>query len=127
MKSECRPTILVADDDVVMRALLQHHLQQAGYTVLCTINGAEAVEQTQAQAVDLVITDLYMPFLNGLEVCQQIHGDAQTVSVPVIMLSAPAERLSRREVAETGLYAWITKPFNPSDLIATVRKALGAA
>src|SRR3712207_6018455 len=67
-----RATILIADDDVVMRTLLQHHLQQAGYVVLSTINGAEAVERSQAQPVDLVITDLYMPFLNGLEVCQQL-------------------------------------------------------
>ncbi len=121
-----RPTILIADDDVVMRRLLQHHLQQAGYAVVSTINGAEAIECGQAQAVDLVITDLYMPFFNGLEVCQHLHGAAETGRVPVIIISAPAERVSRQEAAATGVYAWLTKPFNPYDLLATVRQALNA-
>lgn len=119
-----RPIILIADDDVIMRRLLQHHLQQAGYAVLSTINGAEAIECGQSQPVDLVITDFYMPFFNGLEVCQRLHDTAKTVAVPVILISAPAERASRQEAAATGVYAWLTKPFNPHDLLATVRRAL---
>ena len=121
-----RFTILIADDDTVMRALLQHHLQQAGYAVLCAINGAEAIERSQQQQVDLVITDLYMPFMSGIDVCQYVHGADETERVPVIMISAPAERLSRQEVAASGVYAWLTKPFNPCDLLATVRQALNA-
>ncbi len=54
-----RATILIAEDDVVMRKVLQHHLQQAGYVVLSTVNGAEAIERSQVQHIDLVITDLY--------------------------------------------------------------------
>ena len=108
----------------MMRKVLQHHLQQAGYVVLSTVNGAEAIERSQVQHIDLVITDLYMPFFNGLEVCQHLHEAPATGTVPVIMVSAPPERLSRDEIAASGVYAWITKPFNPSDLLATVEQAL---
>ena len=117
-------TILIADDDIVMRRLLQHYLRQAGYTVLCTINGAEAIERSLAQPDDLVITDLYMPFMNGLEVCRQINDGHRGHSVPVIMLSEPAERPSRQEIATSGIAAWITKPFNPYDLLSAVQQAL---
>jgi CheY-like chemotaxis protein len=119
-----RTTILIADDDVVMRKLLQHHLQQAGYVVLSAVNGAEAIECSQTHHIDLVITDMYMPFFNGLEVCRRIHEAPATGTVPVIMVSAPAERLSRDEIAASGISAWITKPFNPADLLTTVERAL---
>lgn len=117
-------TILVAEDDHIMRMLLQHHLQRAGYTVLSALNGAEAIERTETQSVDLVITDLYMPFLNGVEVCQRLRDNVQTRAIPVIMISAPPERLSKHEVASAGIFAWITKPFNPAELVATIQKAL---
>jgi two-component system alkaline phosphatase synthesis response regulator PhoP len=122
-----RATILIAEDDAVLRRLLQHHLQQAGYCVLSTINGAEAIERSQTQQVDLVITDLYMPFFNGLEVCQHLHEAPATGTIPVIMVSAPPERLSRHEIAASGIYAWITKPFNPCALLSTVKQALNAS
>ncbi|HZB96432.1 MAG TPA: response regulator [Herpetosiphonaceae bacterium] len=121
-----RATILIAEDDAVMRKVLQHHLQQAGYVVLSAVNGAEAIERSQAQHIDLVITDLYMPFFNGLEVCRQVHEAPATRTVPVIIVSAPPERLSKDEIAASGIYAWITKPFNPADLLATVEQALRA-
>ena len=121
-----RATILVAEDDHVMRTLLQHHLQQAGYLVLGAINGAEAIERGQSQTVDLVITDLYMPFYNGIEVCQRLRHEANTRSIPIIMISAPPERLSKSEVATSDIFAWITKPFNPVDLVAAVQQALPA-
>ena len=117
-------TILIADDDAIMRRLMQHYLQQAGYIVLSAINGAEAIETSQSQVVDLVITDLYMPFFNGLEVCQHIHAIGG--KVPVIMISARAERLSDEEAATSGVYAWLTKPVDPNALLAAVRQALGA-
>ncbi len=121
-----RATILIAEDDHVMRRLLQHHLQRAGYVVVSAINGAEAIERSLAQSVDLVITDLYMPFFNGIEVCQRLRDEADTRSIPIIMISAPPERLSKTEVATADIFAWITKPFNPVDLVATVQKALPA-
>jgi CheY-like chemotaxis protein len=117
-------TILIADDDAIMRRLMQHYLQQAGYRVLIAINGAEAIETSQAEAVDLVITDLYMPFFNGLEVRRQIH--AANANIPVIMISGRAERLSAEEVAASGVYAWLAKPIDPNTLLTTVRQALDA-
>ncbi len=116
-------TILIADDDAIMRRLMQHYLQRAGYTVLSAINGAEAIETSQSQVVDLVITDLYMPFFNGLEVCQRIHAGPGG-NIPVIMISARAERLSDEESAASGVYTWLTKPVDPHALLAAVRQAL---
>lgn len=120
----CCGTILIADDDSVMRRLLEHYLQHAGYVVLSAINGAEALERVRAERVDVVITDLHMPIADGIDVCEFMRDTSPTSRVPVIMISSPGERLTRQEVAGLGVFAWLIKPLSPPDLLATVSRAL---
>src|SRR5436190_19259338 len=89
--SEKQPTILVADDEPVNRALIERRLQREGYSVLTAQNGSEAVEKAQAALPDLVILDVMMPVMDGLEACRRIKEGDATRDIPVIFLSARDE------------------------------------
>jgi len=115
--------ILVIDDDVDMRTLLEHTLRSAGHEVVLAADGREGVQQYRTQPADLVITDLYMPIQQGLETIIQLRKEYPAVhiiamcgkSTAMPMLSA-AQRL--------GAVAFLQKPFLPEHLLAEVAKAL---
>src|SRR3954468_8254857 len=88
---ERQPVILVADDEPVNRALIQRRLQREGYRVLTAQNGSEAVEKTQEALPDLVILDVMMPVMDGMEACRRIKAAEATRDIPVIFLSARDE------------------------------------
>src|ERR1044071_10222126 len=84
-------TILVADDEPINRSLIQRRLERAGYHVLTAQNGQEAVDKTRESLPDLVLLDIMMPVMDGLEACRLIKEDAMTTDIPVIFLSARGE------------------------------------
>jgi two-component system, cell cycle response regulator len=122
--AQATPTILVADDEPVNRALIQRRLEREGYHVLTARNGSEAVEQAIAALPDLILLDVMMPEMDGLAACRVIKETEATRDIPVIFLSARDE--TEMKVSGLGLGAddYISKPFEAEELIARVHVAI---
>ena len=113
--------ILVVDNEPQNIRLLQIRLQADGYTVLPANSGQEALEVVQAEAPDLILLDIMMPGMNGFEVCQQIRADESTQFIPVVMVTALAEKEDRIKAIEAGADDFISKPFDSHEVLARVR------
>jgi two-component system, cell cycle response regulator len=123
-KEERQPVILVADDEPVNRALIERRLQREGYRVLTAQNGKEAVEKTQEILPDLVILDVMMPVMDGMEACRHIKEIEATRDIPVIFLSARDETEMKVSGLTLGANDYISKPFKAEELIARVSVAI---
>jgi diguanylate cyclase (GGDEF)-like protein len=117
-------TILVADDEPINRSLIQRRLERAGYRVMTAQNGREAVDMARAERPDLVILDVMMPVMDGLEACQLIKGDDIIRDTPVIFLSARDETDVKVSGLSLGANDYISKPFKAEELLARVYVAL---
>jgi DNA-binding response OmpR family regulator len=113
--------ILAVDDDHNNLKMLTFLLSEEGYEVITTDNGEEALELVRDESPDLVILDVMMPKVGGLEVCRRIR---QTMDVPIIILSAKGETSDRVLGLELGADDYLSKPFEPSELLARVRAVL---
>ena len=116
--------ILVVDDEARIREVVQYALEKEGYRVTTAQDGAEALRRFAVDAADLVVLDVMMPELDGLEVCRRIHAQSKT---PVLFLSAKGEELDRVLGLELGGDDYLTKPFSTRELIARVRAVLRRA
>ena len=114
-------TILVVEDDSTLREVLCYNLRKEGYEVLEAADGAKAVEAFHTEHPSLVILDLMLPVMSGLEVCRIIQGQKRT---PVIMLTAKAEEVDKVVGLELGADDYITKPFSMRELLARVQAVL---
>ena len=119
------PYIMVADDDPLMIKSLQIILRTAGYRVLGVPDGAAALQQMRTLKPVLVILDVMMARMNGLDVCRVIKSDAELRDIKVFLLTARAMPSERQQGLDAGADAYITKPFANSELVARVRQALG--
>lgn len=124
LAEERQLTILVADDEPVNRALIQRRLEREGYRVLTAQNGSVAVEKTKATLPDLVILDVMMPEMDGLEACRLIKEDEATRDIPVIFLSARDETEMKVSGLTLGANDYISKPFKAEELLARVHVAI---
>lgn len=115
------PHILVVDDEQAIADLIEIHLLAEGYKVSKASSGTEALRLVEAQEPDLVILDIMMPGMDGLEVCRAIRRDR---NVPILMLSAKSEDIDKILGLKTGADDYLTKPFNPLELVARVRAQL---
>lgn len=115
--------ILVVDDEQSIRELITFNLEKAGYQVLCAEDGLEALKLMQDK-VDLVVLDLMLPEVDGLEVCRRLKGEQQTAGVPVIMLTAKDEEIDKILGLELGADDYLTKPFSPRELVARIKAVL---
>ncbi len=113
--------ILVADDEQNITKLLRLYLRQEGYEVVVAHDGREALDRFATELPDLVLLDLMMPELGGIEVCTEIR---KTSDVPVIMLTARSEDVDKIVGLEMGADDYITKPFNPRELVERVKAVL---
>ena len=113
--------ILVAEDDRDIADLIAHYLHKQGWTAHVVGAGDEALAYVRRQGADLVILDVMLPGLSGLEVCRALRGDAATASIPVIMVTARAEETDKIAGLEIGADDYVAKPFSPQELIARVR------
>ena len=113
--------ILIADDDGHIREVVRFALSQAGYDVVEAGDGRRAWEAFNAERIDLVVLDLIMPELDGLDVCKRIREKSR---VPLIFLSSRDEELDRVLGLELGADDYVTKPFSPRELVARVKAAL---
>ena len=113
--------ILVVDDQKVVTEVVERYLRLEGYEVSLAFNGAEALRLVQEWVPDMIILDLMLPAVDGLEVCRQIRKDNQ---VPIIMLTARGEEADRVVGLELGADDYIVKPFSPRELVARVKSVL---
>ncbi|MBC7915644.1 MAG: response regulator transcription factor [Pyrinomonadaceae bacterium] len=114
--------ILVIEDEVLMLKALEFRLRKDGYDVYTAADGAQAVELINSQSFDLIITDIMLPFVGGLEIVSKVKGNPATKDTPVIMLSAVGLENIVLEAFQLGADDFITKPFNLSELTIRVRK-----
>ena len=119
--------ILVAEDDPDIGNLLDHYLKKAGFSPTVVTTGRDVLPQIKREAPDLLVLDLMLPGLDGLEICRAIRADANAASIPIIMLTAKAEESDRIVGLELGADDYITKPFSPNEVVARVRALLRRA
>ena len=120
--------VLVVDDDRVIQQLLEVNLELEGYEVVATASdGAEALDKIAKLNPDLVILDIMMPKMDGLEVCRQLKLNPKFSSLPIVLLSARAQDLDVREGLDVGASAYLTKPFDPVELLEVVGRLLKTA
>lgn len=117
--------ILVCDDDPLILRLLEVNLELEGYDVLSAHHGAEAVEIAVAERPDLVILDIMMPKMNGYEACEALKGRDETRDIPVVFLSAKAQLSDVERGKECGVSEYLTKPFDPTDLLDVIERLTG--
>ena len=118
---------LVVDDSLSMRQMLAYTLQQAGFEVLQGAHGKEGLEQLAGGKVDLVITDLNMPEMDGITFIKQLRQLPSCRFVPVLMLTTESQEQKKREGKAAGATGWIVKPFDPGKLIAVANKLVAPA
>jgi two-component system, OmpR family, alkaline phosphatase synthesis response regulator PhoP len=113
--------ILVVEDDRDIADLVAHYLQKSGWEATIASAGDDALAIARSRPVDLVILDVMLPGLSGLEVCRALRSDPATAAVPIIMLTARAEEADRVIGLELGADDYVSKPFSPNELVARVR------
>ena len=116
--------ILVAEDDPDIASLLAHYLRKAGFEADLVASGREVVPRIRKTPPDLLLLDLMLPGVDGLEVCRAVRADQNTASIPIIMVTAKGEESDRIVGLELGADDYITKPFSPGEVVARVRALL---
>ena len=119
-----KPKILIADDEPEAVELVAFNLKQAGFDVITAADGEEALKKARAQLPALVVLDVMMPELDGLEVCKLLRHDPATAVIPIILLTAKAAEIDRVLGLELGADDYLTKPFSPRELVLRIRKIL---
>jgi CheY-like chemotaxis protein len=117
--------ILICDDDPVILRLLQVNLELEGYEVLLAHHGEQAIEVANKEMPDLIILDIMMPRMDGYQTVQRLKADKPTQAIPVLFLSAKAQQSDIDKGREQGVADYLTKPFDPSDLLEVVEKHVG--
>ena len=116
--------ILVVDDEAVNRELIEGILSGAGYEVVMASNGSSALAEVHAHPPDLILLDLLMPGMHGLEVCQRLKQETATARIPVIVVTAVGQITAKEAALTNGADDFVTKPFQPADLRARVHAML---
>lgn len=118
------PKILVVDDEPDALEVLEFNLKNAGYDVTTADDGDTALKKARQQLPDLILLDLMLPEVDGLEVCKLLRRDPATSAIPIIMVTAKAAEIDRVVGLELGADDYVTKPFSPRELILRVRNLL---
>ncbi len=124
---EKKITILMVDDEQNILDIVGFNLEVEGYKVITSLDGSDALEKVHVHMPDLILCDIMMPNLDGLEVCRRLKADSRTNQIPVVMLSAKAQPQDRLASIEAGADDYITKPFEFSDLLARIKINLNRA
>lgn len=119
--------ILVADDEPHILRVVKDKLANAGFTVVTASNGEEALEAARREKPALILLDVMMPKMNGFDVCRALRAEAEFKGVPILLLTARGQEIDRHMGLEAGASEYITKPFSPRELLATVQAQLEAA
>jgi CheY-like chemotaxis protein len=119
--------VLVVDDDDVIRQLITVNLELEGFDVVAAVDGQDALDKVKDANVQVVTLDVMMPRLDGWETAGRLRDDPQTAHIKVILLSARAQEADLQRGEKIGVDAYLTKPFDPDELIDTVRRLMDAA
>ncbi len=117
-------TVLVVDDDPVIQRLLRVNFEMEGYEVIVASDGLDGLERARADHPDIVVLDIMMPRMSGLDVAKALKADPDTASIPVLLLSAKAQEADLRAGDESGADGYLTKPFDPLQLLQRVEELL---
>ena len=117
-------TALVVDDSKSMRQMVTFTLTESGFNVIEGANGQEALDNVKGKSVDLVVTDLNMPVMDGLTLIRQLRAVPTYKFVPILMLTTESQATKKQEGREAGATGWIVKPFNPDQLLQVVSKVV---
>ena len=117
-------TVLVIDDDPVILRLLEVNFEMEGFAVVTAGDGEAGLEAARTAQPDVIVSDVMMPKLNGLELVQALKADESTASIPVVLLSAKAQVTDVRAGIDAGADDYVTKPFEPLDLVDRVTKLI---
>jgi len=118
-------TILIVDDSASMRQLVTLTLNNAGFNVIQAKDGKDGVNKFSRDKMDLVITDLNMPVMDGIEMIRQIRSGNSHQFVPIILLTTESQEEKKKQGKQAGATGWIVKPFKPEQLVAVAKKVLG--
>lgn len=117
-------TVLIVDDSISIRQVLGFTLKHAGFTVLEGSNGQEGLTKLDGQRIDLVITDLNMPVMDGITFIKNLRGRPNLKGIPVLMLTTESQDGKKQEGKAAGATGWIVKPFQPDKLLAIIARVL---
>ncbi len=124
LKASSEYTILIVEDEEDLVRLISFHLEKEGYRVMATDSGYRALELAGENQPNLIILDIMLPEMDGLEVCRRLRGDDKTASIPILMLSARKEEIDKVLGLELGADDYMGKPFGTRELVARVRAML---
>ncbi|HEV8026387.1 MAG TPA: response regulator [Stellaceae bacterium] len=119
-------SILLVDDDPLLRTLVEHKLRLRGFEVISAESGEEGLKQASARRPDVIVLDAMLPELDGFEVLQRLQEDAATQSIPVIMLTARKQETDIVSALSKGARDYLVKPFLPEELVMRIRNLLPA-
>jgi two-component system phosphate regulon response regulator PhoB len=119
-----KPRILVVDDEPDVVHLVEYNLKAADYEVVTAADGEQALKKARAAMPNLIILDLMLPELDGLEVCKLLRRDQSTAAIPIIILTAKSAEMDRVLGLELGADDYLTKPFSPRELVLRVKRLL---
>lgn len=122
--SKNKERILIVDDEEDILELVQYNVEREGYQTLCAVTGEQALQIVQTDKVDMVILDLMLPGINGLEVAKSIKRNPQKTNIPIIMLTAKGEETDIITGLELGADDYVTKPFSPKILLARIKAVI---
>ena len=117
-------TILTVDDSASMRQMVRLTLHGAGYEVIQACDGVEALEMAQTASVDLVLTDVHMPRMDGITLVRELRALVSYKFVPMLILTTESSQEKKMDGKRAGATGWIVKPFNPPQLLATVARVI---
>ena len=117
-------TILIVDDSESIREVVSFTLENEGYSILVGIHGKDALKFLDGTHIDLIITDLHMPEMNGIEFIKEVRTMDQYRRIPILFLTTESQASKKLEAKEAGATGWIIKPFVPAKLIAALKKVL---
>jgi two-component system, OmpR family, alkaline phosphatase synthesis response regulator PhoP len=122
-----RETVLVVDDERDILELVKYNLDKEGYQVTTVASGEDALLATRSKMPDIIVLDLMLPGVDGLEVCRRLKADPKTTGIPIVMLTAKGEEADIVTGLELGAADYVTKPFSPRVLTARIRAVLRRA
>lgn len=119
-----KKTILIVDDSESIRKLVQFNLNNAGYNVMVANNGKEALTCFNGENIHLLLTDLHMPVMNGMDLIREVRKIKTYKHIPILFLTTETQISLKKEAKESGATGWIVKPFVFDKLLATIHKVL---
>ena len=118
--------ILMVDDDKTTRKLLSIYLTGKGFEVVAAENGLDAIQKLGSEEINLILTDLNMPYMDGVEFIRTVRSDAAKGQIPILMLTTEADEEERQRAMAAGATAYLCKPVTADDVIRSIREILGS-